>query len=765
MHRARPTRATQEERMQFPAGRVALAVSIGCLSLALLAWTPLPVKSDRNLFMPGSQQGSVNLESANRCDNCHGGYNTAIEPAHNWRGSMMANAARDPLWLATLAVALQDSIWATGNTNAGDLCIRCHSTSGWLGGRSEPTNTSALSGSDFEGVSCDFCHRMVDPIHALRQNRDLAQDSGTAGSEADKTYARDFSFLSTLTLFSGSPFLSSSTRLPAYYGIGALPDYIEATTGQYFVDTDGAKRGPRADAAPKHQWYYSRYHKTKYFCATCHDVSNPVLANLASPGLPERQAGASYYHVERTFSEFMLSAYGRGGATVDSKIGSFTADKCQDCHMRDVTGASANKSGILTRTDLALHDMTGGNTWMSRLLGSADSSGPAYDPYNYAILSGKKYSGAKIDVSGLQGYGRALLDAEQRALQQLQMAATLVPVADGSTEIVLRVQNNSGHKLISGFPEGRRMWLNVKFFDMSGSVLGEVNPYQPLVITRDAAGNAQYVSGATLTRNRDDLVWEAMMSSSLTGESKSLHFVLATDRQKDNRIPPRGFDIAAAATRFAQPRWNSMDAAGYFSAAEYEGGYDQVAVSKPADTYRWEATLYYQTTSREYVEFLKNEINATGTLTLGSPTPSGETQAYIAQSDPFFASLKGWGSAMYDLWLHNGGAAPVPMTTLSGGAAPPPPACDAPAAPATLSATGGKRRVTLSWSASTGAASYRIYYAQNGKYTYRTATTSTSYTDTGLTPDQTYCYAVTAVASCGSESSYSPTACAVVTRN
>jgi len=71
----------------------------------LHAWTPFPVQEDHLLFMPGSQQGSVSLESANRCDNCHGGYNTAVEPAHNWRGSMMAHAARDPLWAACLTVA------------------------------------------------------------------------------------------------------------------------------------------------------------------------------------------------------------------------------------------------------------------------------------------------------------------------------------------------------------------------------------------------------------------------------------------------------------------------------------------------------------------------------------------------------------------------------------------------------------------------------------------------------------------------------------
>lgn len=116
------------------------------IAIPTLGWDPRPVAGDRNVFLPGSQPGSVALESATRCDNCHGGYNKAVEPAHNWRGSMMAQAARDPLWLAAVTVANQDSIWALGNPNAGDLCIRCHSPIGWLGGRSDPTNMTRLAG-------------------------------------------------------------------------------------------------------------------------------------------------------------------------------------------------------------------------------------------------------------------------------------------------------------------------------------------------------------------------------------------------------------------------------------------------------------------------------------------------------------------------------------------------------------------------------------------------------------------------------------------
>jgi hypothetical protein len=249
---------------------------------------------------------------------------------------------------------------------------------------------------------------MVDPFNANKQQDVPVETNLLASTEADKTYVRDSSVLSLLTIFDGSPFFNPSTLLPSHYGNGSLPNYVESTSGQYFVDTSSPKRGPRFDADPKHQWYYSRYHKSKMMCGTCHDVSNPVLANVVlGAGVPQRQTAASYFHVERTFSEFMLSAYGQpGGAPTNSKIGIGNASKCQDCHMRDVTGKSANKAGIATRTDLALHDMTGGNAWVAGILASADQSSSAYDPYNYAILSGSKYPGAKVDVTGLQGTAR-----------------------------------------------------------------------------------------------------------------------------------------------------------------------------------------------------------------------------------------------------------------------------------------------------------------------------------------------------------------------
>ncbi len=718
-HAARNGRVNLRSRSAtaFLVGLTLLTVLL--FAAAAQAWTPVPVKDDRNVFMPGSQQGSANLESQGRCDNCHGGYDQAVEPAFNQYGSMMSQAARDPLWLASLTVANQDSIWAVGNPNAGDLCIRCHTPPGWLGGRSDPTNTSKLTGTDFEGVSCDSCHTMADPLAQLGQPSVSAETVPGVISLAQSTQTRDFTVLGALKLFDGTSFLNATTKLPSFYGNGSLPNYVEGAGGQYFIDTGSAKRGPFHDHTARHQVYYSRYHKSRTFCATCHDVSNPILANvLIAPGTPERQAAGSYFHVERTYSEFALSAYGRGSGATTTVHGIGTASKCQDCHLRDVTGRGANKSDAPLRTDLPLHDQTGGNAWMSGILASVATGTAFHDPYNRAILSGTKYPGAKIDVAGLQWVPNELKAGQQRALQMLREAATITTQAEDSSSLTLRVRNNTGHKLISGFPEGRRMFLYVTFYDAAGRLLGEVNRYEPLTTVKDGQGNDTYVSGAEFVSRTEPLIWEAHMSSALTGEQKTFHFALATDRYKDNRIPPKGFDTSGMNARLAQPKWAGGDAPGLFTVEEYTGGWDDVALAKPAGTASWYATLYYQTTSKEYIEFLRDQVNgakAPGSgsdfPTLTSPAPSGEAQAYIVQSDPFFANLKDWGKAIWDLWLHNGGAAPVVMTEL--GTAPRQSHMTAPDVTALWIAkrAGG---TFLGWPALNGAEGYRVYRVGEG---------------------------------------------------
>src|SRR5258708_1859466 len=75
-----------------------------------------------------------------------------------------------------------------------------------------------------------------------------------------------------------------------------------------------------------------------------------------------------------------------------------------------------------------------------------------------------------------------------------------------------------------------------------------------------------------------------------------------------------------------------------------------------------------------------------------------------------------------------------------------------PAAPTGLVATGAKRKVNLSWNASTGATSYNAKRAaaSGGPYTtVATGITTTTYTDTGLTSGPTYYYVDSAVNGAG----------------
>jgi hypothetical protein len=787
-----------------------LAISVVfCLIGMVYAWTPKAVEDDPLVRMPGTQPGQTTLEAPNRCLNCHGGYDTAVEPGFNWQGSMMAQAARDFLFWACLTVAAQDSIWAVGTPNAVDICERCHFPKGWLEGRSDPPNASAMIGADFDGVQCDFCHTMYDPFfettYGGTREGNLWLDywvetnvsSTPSQPAADATYLEDANQAASIFQFDLNHFFTSNLP-PA--------NYTENGSGQYFVSSGSQKRAPFADAAARHQMLYSRYHKSKYFCDTCHDVSNPILANLfnnmdgdpnASPTLPletETNSAFSYFHVERTFSEFMLSAYGQdGGAAtnLDFQLQGAPditwAAKCQDCHMRDVVGVACNKKGVPVRPNESvehpqsgqpLHDMTGGNAWVSWVLASAIPGSPKYDATNHGLLN---QGPAVLTLDLTQGQGIdpvALLAGVDRAKQQLLLAATIKNLSYNADtgSLSFRVQNNTPHKLISGFPEGRRMFVNIKAYDAGGTVVYEVNPYddaagtlkgltypyQPGILPSPQAlvgGSEAYV---------DELVYEMKPSSTLTGESKSFHFALADGRYKDNRIPPKGFDIVGALARLSVPVWGGVEDAGYFTDTEYAGGYDAVSVTIPPGADYVEVNLYYQTTSREYIEFLRDEINGNpDNLTL-TGTGAGGDPAYIVQIDPFFSQLKAWGDTIWQLWIHNmnvDGAAPFLMTSAAVGAPPQPP-CDIPQ-PSLIDATPGHTQVTLNWSdesADENVAGYKVYYDQAGKAQFIFDINNpavTTYTDTGLTNGLEYCYKVTSYHDATCESGFSNILCAI----
>lgn len=684
---------------------ILIHIGLALMANQVLAWTPKPVKDDPLVRMPGTQPGQVvDLESDKQCLSCHAG---GLYEMEKWQGSLMAQAGRDPIFWAGLTVAAQDAIWALGTPNAADICVKCHFPMGWIDGRSDPVNASLMRGEDFEGVSCKICHYMYDPFfettyNGTREGNDWVNYWDETGSlpqtEAVKTYRADTNAADLITLFNGNKFYSNN--VPANAG------YTENGGGHLFMITDNldtskidAKRGPFADAVGKHEQLYSRYHKSKYFCGACHDISNPALVNLAytnaTPGdgatvLPsESQPAYSYAHVERTFSEFMLSGFGAQGGMAGSgpyspsqfhtsRTGNKIAT-CQDCHFRDVDTTKAANSGVVRPGESSAHPlsgvpehrMIGGNLWVPYVLASIVPTSPNYDPTNETLL---KQGPAALTLDFSQGIAlnpTILLETIGESGQMLQdsISMTNANYNLGTSEFTLRLQNHTGHKLISGYPEGRRMFLNIKAY-ANDELIYEINPYDYTVGTLKGLENSQ--SSPELGGSEayvDELVYEVHQSSALLGVNETFHMALATQRYKDNRILPQGFRVADAAARLCEPVWHGVSdgsthsGSNYYTQAEYEGGYDEVAVELPAGTERIVAGLYYQTTSREFIEFLRDEINGTGGTLTG--TGAGGDPPYIAQTDPFFSGLAAWGDTIWNLWEHNKnipGAAPVLMT-------------------------------------------------------------------------------------------------------
>ena len=108
-----------------------------------------PRSSRRPCRCPGTQPGEV---SSSRppivCDNLPWGYDAQAEPAHLWVGSVMAHAASDPIFWATLAVAEQ------GLRRRGGPRLRRHTPQGWAwrGGRRRPMEPGLSASSDSDGV-------------------------------------------------------------------------------------------------------------------------------------------------------------------------------------------------------------------------------------------------------------------------------------------------------------------------------------------------------------------------------------------------------------------------------------------------------------------------------------------------------------------------------------------------------------------------------------------------------------------------------------
>ncbi len=484
------------------------------------------------IFLPGTQPGQV--APADSVGICFQCHETQPSP-----GNHVTTIFSD--WQGSMmAHSARDPIFFAAlavankyNDVAGEFCIRCHSPTGWLAGHSKNPDGIDLFGSDFDGVQCDYCHRSAHPLFP-------------------------------------------DSTVPVTNQIPGFGNGMHAVQEQPLP-----RRGPYSDATGGHDVLFDSFQRTGELCGVCHNVSNPYYTADAPTRSPHE-----YGPIERTYSEWVLSWYATQG----------DAGTCQGCHMTRSAGYGCTLSFAPERSDLAQHDLTGGNTFVPDIL-------PLF--------------WQNLDTLRLQA-------GKQRATATLQRAADFAVVAGHSGDSVLaqvRITNLTGHKLPTGYPEGRRMWINLTAFNLAGDTVFQSGRYD--------------TSTGVLGQDNQLKIYE--MKHGLTDSiaqvynvppGPSFHFILNDTIFFDNRIPPRGFSNAEFQQHLAEP-------VGYAYADDQYWDITQYVLPMSAATVQ--AKVYYQTASKEYIEFLRDE-------NVGN-----------------IHDWNHWGDSLYSAWSRMGKSRPVIM--------------------------------------------------------------------------------------------------------
>ncbi|MEJ2609741.1 MAG: hypothetical protein P8179_06520 [Candidatus Thiodiazotropha sp.] len=583
---------------------------------------------------------------------------------YSWSGMMMANSMRDPSFMAMLNVVnktfiryvnahdgdpsdsdsdvalLLDRLGLTGivterDANGrlqpeehipviADLCLRCHTPPGWLESHVEPFsiksphlkgqfwgsaitdhpgkpgapslwNPLAESEAEIDGIQCDVCHRIEDNYKVPSNYDGSMMPAGNAGY-----------------------FMSHN-------------DYLDHTIEGMSILT------------PNHDFL-----KSAELCGTCHNVTNPIFKtkteiNGTVPDL--------LHPVERTYTEWYWSDFGPYGPEDKQAT-------CQNCH--------------------APMKFLGAQTWLINpglgdLWGKMDKVWTEA-PFFYDIPPDRTSPvlnpdcGDSTDPScWLPG---AYPAAETRNREFMKRAATIEiinsPAAierDKTFNATVRVTNLTGHKLPTGYPEGRRMWIDIQAVDLkTGWTIYRNGSINRGSIRRPE--EAKIYEMVSIAEGYDDLTFEGHnildlnKNGRVSHQEKEFHFILGNKVEKDNRIPPAGFnkDAYMADGAFIVPR-DKLD-------NDYASGQNWDDTSYEIEIPRWvqgpleiTATLKYQTFSNHYANFLHIEDDEKSQKYGGRARNIPETGQ--------FANYEQWGKVLYDIWKGNNHGNPVEMAAIT----------------------------------------------------------------------------------------------------
>ncbi len=318
--------------------------------------------------------------------------------------------------------------------------------------------------------------------------------------------------------------------------------------GQYLVSDDGVMRGPYSDAFAPHRFKQASFQSTSELCASCHDLYNPLVPRVTPDGQPMNMP----FPEQTTYTEWLLSDFAKEDVS------------CQNCHMPESMGTVGNGGPV--RPDRSSHLISGGNAFLPGAIAFLFPSLGLSDALDRGILAAKK----------------SLQEAAE-----LSFVDSPAEVSRGEIlSLKLRVTNLTGHKLPTGYPEGRRVWLALKSDELGiergGYDASKGEPEDPAAIYHTIHGQQ--------------------------GQGPGHRLILNNTIYYDSRIPARGVTsnstIAPVGKVFEEVSPGVL------------AHWDQITITAtvPCDRMlqqvKLEAELWYQGVTKKYVESLVQENGA-----------------------------------------------------------------------------------------------------------------------------------------------------------